>query len=32
MMNRGALAAAGAYIFWGVLPLYWRLLGSVPAL
>ena len=31
-MNRGALAAAGAYIFWGVLPLYWRLLGSVPAL
>ena len=31
-MNRGTLAAAGAYCFWGVLPLYWRLLGSVPAL
>ena len=32
LMNRGTLAAAGAYCFWGVLPLYWRLLGSVPAL
>lgn len=32
LMNRGTLAAAGAYLFWGVLPLYWRLLGSVPAL
>lgn len=31
-MNRGTLAAAGAYLCWGVLPLYWRLLGSVPAL
>ena len=28
LMNRGTLAAAGAYCFWGVLPLYWRLLAQ----
>jgi chloramphenicol-sensitive protein RarD len=26
----GALAAAGAYFLWGLFPLYWSLLGSVP--
>ncbi len=27
----GLLAAALAYILWGVLPIYWKLLGGVPA-
>ncbi len=27
----GVLAAAGAYILWGVLPAYWKLLHDVPA-
>jgi chloramphenicol-sensitive protein RarD len=27
----GVLAAAGAYILWGVLPAYWKLLLGVPA-
>ncbi|MBU1566307.1 MAG: EamA family transporter RarD [Proteobacteria bacterium] len=27
----GVLAAAGAYILWGVLPAYWKLLREVPA-
>jgi chloramphenicol-sensitive protein RarD len=27
----GVLAAAGAYICWGVLPAYWKLLSGVPA-
>ena len=27
----GVLAAAGAYILWGVLPAYWKLLSGVPA-
>lgn len=31
-MNRGALYGAGAYIIWGLLPLYWRALHGVPAL
>jgi chloramphenicol-sensitive protein RarD len=31
-MNRGLLAAAGAYFLWGLWPLYWRLLEQVPAL
>ncbi|WP_084034650.1 EamA family transporter RarD [Anaerobacillus alkalilacustris] len=26
----GILSALGAYILWGVLPLYWKLLGHVP--
>lgn len=32
-MNKyaGVLAAAGAYILWGILPAYWKLLGEVPA-
>jgi chloramphenicol-sensitive protein RarD len=31
-VNRGLLAAAGAYFIWGLWPLYWRLLEQVPAL
>lgn len=27
----GVLAAAGAYVLWGVLPAYWKLLREVPA-
>lgn len=32
-MNRysGALAASGAYVVWGVLPIYWKALQVVPA-
>lgn len=29
-MNRGVLYAAGAYILWGLLPLYWKALQDVP--
>jgi chloramphenicol-sensitive protein RarD len=32
MKNKGLLYGAGAYILWGLLPLYWRALHSVPAL
>nr|WP_318503132.1 EamA family transporter RarD [Bacillus sp. T3] len=28
----GMIFAAGAYIVWGVLPIYWKMLGEVPAL
>ncbi len=31
-MNRGILFAFGAYITWGVFPIYWKLLHQVPAL
>ena len=27
----GLMAAAGAFVIWGVLPVYWRLLQEVPA-
>jgi chloramphenicol-sensitive protein RarD len=30
--NRGVLAAVGAYVLWGILPLYWKALRSVPAI
>ena len=30
-VSRGIAAASGAYIFWGLLPLYWKALKSVPA-
>ena len=30
--SRGAWSAFGAYFFWGVVPLYWTLLGEVAAL
>ncbi|MEN9935413.1 MAG: hypothetical protein RLZZ387_1992 [Chloroflexota bacterium] len=29
-MNRGILYAAGAYLCWGLLPLYWKALHDVP--
>jgi chloramphenicol-sensitive protein RarD len=29
-MNSGILAAIGAYVSWGLLPIYWKLLGHVP--
>ncbi len=31
-MNRGMVYAAGAYISWGLLPLFWKALQTVPAL
>jgi chloramphenicol-sensitive protein RarD len=31
-MRRGLWLAAGAYLTWGLFPLYWRLLEGVPAL
>lgn len=31
-MNRGTLYAAGAYVAWGFLPIYWKALHSLPAL
>ncbi|MCK4942186.1 MAG: EamA family transporter, partial [Candidatus Aminicenantes bacterium] len=30
-MNRGILLALGAYIFWGLHPIYWKLLKHVPS-
>jgi len=30
-MNKGVLYAVGAYLLWGVLPLYWKALQVVPA-
>jgi chloramphenicol-sensitive protein RarD len=32
MKNRGIWLAAGAYIIWGLFPLYWKQLHNVPAL
>jgi chloramphenicol-sensitive protein RarD len=29
-MNPGIVAAIGAYASWGMLPIYWKLLGHVP--
>ncbi len=31
-MKRGVIYAAGAYILWGFLPVYWKALHTVPAL
>jgi chloramphenicol-sensitive protein RarD len=31
-MNKGLLYGAGAYIIWGLLPIYWKALQQVPAL
>jgi chloramphenicol-sensitive protein RarD len=28
----GVASAAGAYVLWGILPLYWKLVDSVPSL
>jgi chloramphenicol-sensitive protein RarD len=30
-MKNGILAAAGVYILWGLLPIYWKALGAVPS-
>jgi chloramphenicol-sensitive protein RarD len=30
-MNKGTLAAFGAYFLWGLLPIYWKLVSNVPA-
>lgn len=29
---RGALAAAAGFLFWGIVPIYWKALATVPAL
>jgi chloramphenicol-sensitive protein RarD len=31
-VNKGVWYALGAYITWGLFPIYWKLLGGVPAL
>jgi chloramphenicol-sensitive protein RarD len=31
-MNKGTLYAIGGYIFWGLLPLYWKALQHIPPL
>ena len=31
-ISRGMLAAAGAYVLWGVFPIYWKFLQNVSAL
>jgi chloramphenicol-sensitive protein RarD len=31
-MNRGVWYAVGAYLLWGLLPVYWKALQTVPAL
>lgn len=30
-MRQGLIAAAGAYLIWGLFPIYWKLLAVVPA-
>jgi len=31
-MKKGIWYAVGAYVFWGLFPVYWKILGHVPAL
>jgi chloramphenicol-sensitive protein RarD len=31
-MNKGIWYALGAYITWGLFPIYWKILGGIPAL
>jgi chloramphenicol-sensitive protein RarD len=31
IVTRGQLAAAGAYLLWGLLPIYWKIVDHVPA-
>ena len=31
-MNRGIAYALGAYLIWGILPVYWKIIQNVPAL
>jgi len=30
-MNKGVIAGLGAYLLWGVFPIYWKWLHTVPA-
>ena len=30
-MNRGVVIAVGAYVLWGLSPIYWRLVEGIPA-
>ena len=32
MKNKGVILAGGAYVLWGLLPVYWKQLHTVPAL
>jgi chloramphenicol-sensitive protein RarD len=32
MNNRGVLSAFGAYLIWGLFPIYWKLIKHVPAI
>lgn len=29
--KKGILYALGAYVVWGILPIYWKLIGGVSA-
>jgi chloramphenicol-sensitive protein RarD len=31
-MNKGIIYAIGAYLVWGLFPVYWKWLNFVPAL
>jgi len=31
-MDRGILSAVGAYLLWGILPVYWKLIDTIPAI
>jgi chloramphenicol-sensitive protein RarD len=31
-MKKGVWYAIGAYLFWGLFPIYWKILGRIPAL
>jgi chloramphenicol-sensitive protein RarD len=31
-MNKGIWYALGAYVFWGLFPVYWKILAGIPAL
>jgi chloramphenicol-sensitive protein RarD len=31
MVKKGLASAIGAYVLWGILPIYWKLVGDVPA-
>lgn len=30
-MSRGVVSALAAYLIWGFMPLFWKLLADVPA-
>lgn len=31
-MNHGVILALGAYLIWGILPIYWKMLNHVPSI